>query len=68
MCNSSAAMDRGIVELMVDDRIRALMNRMNVRVAPPTTTPSATAMPRAAQTPLTGSSAAPPQTGAASPF
>ncbi len=32
MCNSSSAMDRGIVELMADDRIIALMNKMNVSV------------------------------------
>ncbi len=33
MCNLlDAARDRGIVELMVDDRIRALMNRMKVSV------------------------------------
>ena len=32
MCGPSAAMDQGIVELMADDRIRALLNRMEVSV------------------------------------
>ncbi len=32
MCSPSAAMDKGIVELMADDKIRALLNRMDVSV------------------------------------